>query len=67
LLQSVSLDPKNNGYDSAVLVESNLAGNLGFDPLRLAQTKEQLITYRQAEIKHARLAMFVSTLLYSTS
>jgi len=35
-------------------------GNAGFDPLHLAQNVEQLAYYRQAEIKHARLAMLVS-------
>lgn len=36
-----------------------LAGNMGFDPLNLAKNREQLMDYREAEIKHARLAMLV--------
>ena len=43
-----------------VLLESNLAGNVGFDPLGLASSEEQLIDYREAEIKHARLAMLAA-------
>jgi hypothetical protein len=45
---------------SKVLQESDLAGNVGFDPLGLAKNKEQLWEYREAEIKHARLAMLAA-------
>jgi len=46
---------------SAVLKESDdLAGNFGFDPLGFAQNKESLWAYREAEIKHARLAMLAA-------
>ena len=44
----------------AVLLESDLAGNVGFDPLGLASSEEQLLDYREAEIKHARLAMLAA-------
>lgn len=43
-----------------VLLESDLAGNFGFDPLGLADSEEQLLQYREAEIKHARLAMLAA-------
>jgi len=43
-----------------VLQDSDLAGNVGFDPLGLAKNKEQLWNYREAEIKHARLAMLAA-------
>ena len=43
-----------------VLAESGLAGNVGFDPLGLATSEEQLNDYREAEIKHARLAMLAA-------
>ena len=36
-----------------------LAGDVGFDPLGLAKNREGLFEYREAEIKHARLAMLV--------
>jgi len=42
-----------------VLAESDLAGNVGFDPLGFSKNKEDLWHYREAEIKHARLAMLV--------
>jgi hypothetical protein len=43
-----------------VLLDSDLAGNVGFDPLRLANNQEKLMDYREAEIKHARLAMLAA-------
>jgi hypothetical protein len=45
----------------AVLKDCDLSGNVGFDPLGFAKTKEQLWEFREAEIKHARLAMLVRT------
>ncbi|VEU33413.1 unnamed protein product [Pseudo-nitzschia multistriata] len=44
----------------AVLLESDLAGNVGFDPLGLATSDELLLDYREAEVKHARLAMLAA-------
>jgi len=43
-----------------VLMNSDLAGNVGFDPLGLAKNKDQLWEYREAEVKHARLAMLAA-------
>ena len=43
-----------------VLKESELSGNFGFDPLGMAKNKEQLWEMREAEIKHARLAMLAA-------
>jgi hypothetical protein len=45
----------------AVLKDCDLSGNVGFDPLGFAKNKEQLWEFREAEIKHARLAMLVRT------
>lgn len=45
---------------SSVLQASELAGNVGFDPLGLSKSKEELWEYREAEIKHARLAMLAA-------
>jgi hypothetical protein len=42
-------------------LDGELAGDVGFDPLNFAQNKEALWEYREAEIKHARLAMLVSS------
>ena len=33
------------------------SGDVGFDPLGLASSRENLLYYREAEVKHARLAM----------
>lgn len=43
--------------EDVVVAQSNLPGNFGFDPLGLAQTEEQLLRYRKAEVKHSRLAI----------
>lgn len=45
---------------SSPLSESSLAGNVMFDPLNLARTREQLFRYRVAELKHGRLAMLAA-------
>lgn len=37
-----------------------LAGNFGFDPLGLAKNLENLMEYRESEVKHARLAMLAA-------
>ena len=51
---------QNQEKTGSIVGSSKLPGNLGFDPLHLAQSRRQLVTYRQAEIKHGRLAMLVS-------
>merc|ERR1712127_672808 len=40
----------------SVLSDCVMVGNKGFDPLNLAKTLEELDTFREAEIKHGRLA-----------
>jgi hypothetical protein len=63
----VAVPVKRNGSSESipfvkcpeVLLNCDLAGNVGFDPLGLSKNKEQLLEYREAEIKHARLAMLV--------
>lgn len=37
-----------------------LAGDVGFDPLGFASNREALFEYREAEMKHARLAMLAA-------
>lgn len=39
---------------------ADMAGNFGFDPLNLSKNTEQLMEYREAEIKHSRLAMLAA-------
>lgn len=41
-------------------LDGELAGDVGFDPLGLANNREQLWYYREAEVKHARLAMLAA-------
>jgi hypothetical protein len=43
----------------ATLVNSDLAGNVGFDPIGFSKSTEELLAYREAEVKHGRLAMLV--------
>jgi hypothetical protein len=44
-------------FDAPDVLDGSLAGDAGFDPLGLAKDKESLFLLREAEIKHARLAM----------
>merc|ERR1711988_1491833 len=40
--------------------DGTLAGDMSFDPLMIADTPDKLAWYREAEVKHARLAMLVA-------
>lgn len=48
-------------------LDGSMAGDAGFDPLGFAKNSEDLMNYREAEIKHARLAMLVSLLFALSS
>lgn len=48
-----------NMFDAPVMLDGTLAGDAGFDPLGLARSKDDLFFYREAEVKHARIAMLV--------
>jgi len=41
-------------------LDFTMAGDAGFDPAGFAKSSEDLINYREAEIKHARLAMLAA-------
>ncbi len=41
-------------------LDGTLAGDVGFDPFGFSKSKEDLMNFREAEIKHSRLAMLVS-------
>ena len=43
-----------------VALDGTLAGDVGFDPLGFAKNSDDLMKYREAEIKHARLAMLAA-------
>jgi len=38
----------------------SLAGDVGFDPLGFAKSEAELMNYREAEVKHSRLAMLAA-------
>lgn len=42
------------------ILDGDLPGDFGFDPLGFATGKNELINYREAEIKHSRLAMLAA-------
>merc|ERR1711990_189572 len=48
------------GVQTIRVGDKTLAGDAGFDPLDLADTPEALAWYREAEVKHARLAMLAA-------
>jgi len=41
-------------------LDGSMAGDVGFDPMGFADSQENLANYREAEIKHARLAMLAA-------
>jgi Chlorophyll A-B binding protein len=41
-------------------LDGSLAGDVGFDPLGFAKTSDDLMKFREAEVKHARLAMLAA-------
>merc|ERR1712087_397854 len=43
-----------------VALDGSLAGDVGFDPLGFAKNSDDLMKFREAEIKHARLAMLAA-------
>lgn len=42
------------------LLNGSMAGDVGFDPLGFAKSPELVKSYREAEVKHARLAMLAA-------
>ena len=42
------------------LLTTGMAGNKGFDPVGLASSPDLLLQYREAELKHSRLAMLAA-------
>jgi len=41
-------------------LDGTLAGDVGFDPMGFADSKSNLMNYREAELKHGRLAMLAA-------
>ena len=48
------------GVMAPAVLDGSLAGDVGFDPLGLAKSKKGLFWMREAELKHARLAMLAA-------
>lgn len=46
--------------EAPAALDGSMAGDVGFDPLGFAKSKADLNYYREAEIKHARLAMLAA-------
>ena len=46
--------------DRPAALTGALAGDVGFDPLGFASSEADLMNYREAEVKHARLAMLAA-------
>merc|ERR1712087_216909 len=46
--------------DRPAVLDGTLAGDVGFDPLGFAKSTSELMNYREAEVKHARLAMLAA-------
>jgi hypothetical protein len=42
------------------MLDGSMAGDVGFDPAGFASSEKELMNYREAEIKHARLAMLAA-------
>jgi len=47
-------------FDAPDVLDGTLAGDAGFDPLGIAQDRDTLFVLREAEVKHARLAMLAA-------
>jgi len=52
--------PPKPAWSTLRVGDGVLAGDMGFDPLGLASDSKKLFGYREAEIKHARLAMLAA-------
>jgi hypothetical protein len=49
-----------NFMERSPFLTGELAGDAGFDPLRVVTSQEQLFILREAEVKHCRLALLAS-------
>lgn len=47
-------------FERPPLLDGTMAGDVGFDPIGFAKTDADLMNYREAEIKHGRLAMLAA-------
>merc|ERR1719163_2169577 len=59
-LESPPAPPPLPKIKTMMVGDGTLAGDMNFDPLMIADNSEKLAWYREAEIKHARLAMLAA-------
>merc|ERR1719199_1474757 len=57
---AVEAPPPLPAIKTMMVGDKTLAGDMNFDPLMIADSPEKLAWYREAEIKHARLAMLAA-------
>lgn len=46
--------------DRPMFLDGSMAGDVGFDPIGFAKSSDDLMNFREAEVKHARLAMLAA-------
>merc|ERR1719353_1013359 len=59
-MQAVEAPPPLPKIKTMMVGDGTLAGDLNFDPLMIADSPDKLAWYREAEVKHARLAMLAA-------
>merc|ERR1719240_2226386 len=59
-VEEVPAPPPLPAIQTMMVGDGTLAGDMGFDPLQIADNSGKLAWYREAEVKHARLAMLAA-------
>merc|ERR1719502_1100056 len=59
-VEEVAPPPPLPKIKTMMVGDGTLAGDANFDPLMIADSPEKLAWYREAEVKHARLAMLAA-------
>merc|ERR1719478_668760 len=59
-VEAVPAPPPLPAIQTMMVGDGTLAGDMGFDPLQIADNSGKLAWYREAEVKHARLAMLAA-------
>merc|ERR1719502_887907 len=59
-IDEVAAPPPLPKIKTMMVGDGTLAGDANFDPLMIADSPEKLAWYREAEVKHARLAMLAA-------
>merc|ERR1719199_305643 len=57
---AVEAPPPLPAIKTMMVGDKTLAGDMNFDPLMVADSPDKLAWYREAEVKHARLAMLAA-------